>query len=342
MHLLPLANHLDQRMESLLSRTYWNAVLRLARSLDVDLDDLIAQLRDPQFSEYIPFAVLSTAVQRIVPVLPDRSIGFAVGRQLAVSSHGSLGMALSSCRDLAECLDIVTRYEQTRAQFFDLNIRQLDAQRLSLQIGRRHAWEPIALPLYETLLMCIYEILQYMIGSATLQCTVKLPYSAPVWACEYTALELADIEFDAEEFSFTLSAELLSMPSISFDAKSLEHARQQCERELQQLKSHTPLAQTIREYLDEGARYTTTIDEMARYLCCSTSTLIRRLKLENTSYKTLVEELRKQQALAMLGDGARSIESIAYQLGYSDVSNFSRSFKRWYGCTPGAYRKSMP
>jgi len=130
------------------------------------------------------------------------------------------------------------------------------------------------------------------------------------------------------------------MPSISFDAKSLEHAKQQCERELQQLKNHTSLAQAIRDYLEEGACYAATIEEVAGFFCCSTSTLIRRLKRENSSYKAIVEALRKQRALELLGDESRSIESIAHQLGYSDVSNFSRSFKRWFGCAPGAYRNT--
>lgn len=327
-------------MQSVLSRTYWNAVFRLAQSQLVDLTDLEAVLSNAEYSEYIPFAKLSTAVERIMAAQPHQSVGFAVGKQLSVSSHGSLGFALSSCRDLADCLDIVSRYEQTRAQFFDLTIQHARAGYVSLLVGQRHEWGTIALPLYETLLVCMYEILRFMIGRGTAECVVTLPYEKPAWAAEYETLELGGIEFAAAEFSFTLPADLLSLPSISFDAKTLQRAKQQCERELQQITYRQSLAESIREYLEEIGNYATTIDAVAAQFNVSTSTLIRRLKQENTSYKTLVEELRKQQAVELLSDQRRSLESIAYQLGYSDVSNFSRSFKRWFGCTPGVYRAS--
>lgn len=38
------------------------------------------------------------------------------------------------------------------------------------------------------------------------------------------------------------------------------------------------------------------------------------------------------------GRGRRSIESIAHESGFRDVSTFYRSFKRRYGTTPGSYR----
>lgn len=272
--------------------------------------------------------------------MPQRSIGFAVGKQLAISSHGSLGFALSSCRDLSECFQLISRYEQTRAEFFDLHLAESQSGQLVLSVVQRHEWGTVALPLYETLLVCIQEILQYMIGAATGECRVRLPYSAPLWAEDYHTLGFAQLDFEAADFSLALDERLLSMPSISFDAKTLERAKQQCERELRQLKNRQSLAQAVRDYLDETGNYATNIDEIARHFSISTSTLIRRLKQENTSHKAIIESLRKQLAIDLLEDNARSIESIALQLGYSDVSNFSRSFKRWFGCAPGSYRSS--
>ena len=37
-------------------------------------------------------------------------------------------------------------------------------------------------------------------------------------------------------------------------------------------------------------------------------------------------------------EGDYSLSQIAFLLGFSDQSNFSRAFKRWTGSTPGDYR----
>ena len=42
--------------------------------------------------------------------------------------------------------------------------------------------------------------------------------------------------------------------------------------------------------------------------------------------------------MLMLRDRPLTIEDIAARLGYSDVANFTRAFRRWTGTTPAASR----
>jgi AraC-like DNA-binding protein len=71
----------------------------------------------------------------------------------------------------------------------------------------------------------------------------------------------------------------------------------------------------------------------------SPRTLRRRLIGEKTSYKSLVEDIRKNKAIDLLQTTTQSTQQIAAELGYSDLSNFYRAFKRWTGRNPGFYRK---
>ena len=70
----------------------------------------------------------------------------------------------------------------------------------------------------------------------------------------------------------------------------------------------------------------------------SLRSLQRKLKEEDTSYKDLLEETRRQLALQYLRDSRRSIGEITYLLGFSEPSNFTRAFKRWTGKSPVQYR----
>jgi AraC-like DNA-binding protein len=77
---------------------------------------------------------------------------------------------------------------------------------------------------------------------------------------------------------------------------------------------------------------------IAQRLHRSLSTLQRQLSGEGTSYQEIREETRKTLAEEYVQDHKLSLSQIAYMLGFSDQSNFSRAFKRWTGMSPRDYR----
>lgn len=78
---------------------------------------------------------------------------------------------------------------------------------------------------------------------------------------------------------------------------------------------------------------------MAERLAVSARTLKRHLQQAGLSYRQLQDEERYQQARRLLVQSENSISEVAYRLGYNDVANFSKAFKRWSGMTPSAYRE---
>lgn len=70
----------------------------------------------------------------------------------------------------------------------------------------------------------------------------------------------------------------------------------------------------------------------------SKRTLARRLSAENTSFRAELEQLRRRRAEALLGEGNLSIAEVGTEVGYPDAAVFSRTFRRWHGCSPSAYR----
>ena len=79
-------------------------------------------------------------------------------------------------------------------------------------------------------------------------------------------------------------------------------------------------------------------DRIAAKLHRSTSTLQRQLQGEGTTYREVLEDTRRNLATEYLRDGRMSHAEIAYLLGFSDQSNFSRAFKRWFGKGPRAFQ----
>ncbi len=77
---------------------------------------------------------------------------------------------------------------------------------------------------------------------------------------------------------------------------------------------------------------------VARRLGMSERTLQRRLKEEGQSYSGLLDEVRAALARAYLRDPELPLAEVAWLVGFSEQSAFTRAFKRWTGTTPRQWR----
>ena len=73
-------------------------------------------------------------------------------------------------------------------------------------------------------------------------------------------------------------------------------------------------------------------------LAISARTLSRRLADEGTSFRVLLDDVRREFACALLQDRSLSVGDVAFFLQYSEPAAFHRSFRRWTGQTPRAFR----
>ena len=76
----------------------------------------------------------------------------------------------------------------------------------------------------------------------------------------------------------------------------------------------------------------------AKALAISRRTLSRHLADESTSFRRILDDVRREFACALLQDRTLSIADVAFFLEYSEPAAFIRSFRRWTGQTPHAFR----
>ncbi len=79
----------------------------------------------------------------------------------------------------------------------------------------------------------------------------------------------------------------------------------------------------------ENHYHSLAIDRVATELSMSERSLRRRLNQSDSSYTIFVDDLRESKARAFLAIKGLPVSTIAYELGFSDPSNFARTFKRW-------------
>ena len=94
----------------------------------------------------------------------------------------------------------------------------------------------------------------------------------------------------------------------------------------------------IRDFLSTGE---CTLSHVAKFLSTSVRALQNRLSAEHTSYQMLLDKIRRELAVKHLSQRDMQLTQLAYLLGYSELSAFSRSFKPWYGTSPRTWQKSQ-
>lgn len=100
------------------------------------------------------------------------------------------------------------------------------------------------------------------------------------------------------------------------------------------------VTERVQRILSATGAYDTPLERVADAMCISPRQFRYALKKEGISFRKLVMESRMTAAADRLLDSDVSISTISEDLGFSDVSAFSKSFKEWSGKAPSVYRKS--
>ena len=126
---------------------------------------------------------------------------------------------------------------------------------------------------------------------------------------------------------------LLSNPDL------LPFLEQSADRRLAQFEQAGTWAGRVKDALESTANTgRLTIGTVADSLHLTARTLQNYLKKENTGFRRLYMEFRRQKAKQLLCDPAIPVIEIAFFLGFSEQSAFHHAFKKWTGETPVEYR----
>ena len=93
-----------------------------------------------------------------------------------------------------------------------------------------------------------------------------------------------------------------------------------------------------KKYIQDNLENPPTLNEISRFICQSESSLKRNFKATyGYSVYQFIQYSRVVKAKNLLDTGQYNIKQVAYQVGYSNTSHFSKAFKKHINVLPSLY-----
>jgi AraC-like DNA-binding protein len=263
-------------------------------------------------------------------------LGLEVAQRQSVSVFGPLISMIANQSSVLSGLELFTKHLQIRAQSIHLTLDVTD-DKASVAPSSDIAAINNSCTFEDHALGLAWQIIQLLYGSPCNLRAVYFKHAAPADVSPYTRYFKCPVAFDHH------CCELIVEPSI-LTSSVCEQARQlpTALRQYLQQKYNDRLVDQVREVIT-GLLVTgnCTIDAIAPAMGYSTRTLQRHLKREGVTFQALVDSARHQQAQIYLAYENYRLTDVAALLGYSELSAFTRSFKRWFGMSPQKWRKEL-
>jgi AraC-like DNA-binding protein len=100
---------------------------------------------------------------------------------------------------------------------------------------------------------------------------------------------------------------------------------------------------TVLQRIETSYQRPLTVEQMAKECGLSSSHFMRWFRqLTGSSFVTYLNECRLSAAAERLRESSDTILAVSQAVGFENLSNFNRQFKKRYGMTPREYRRSEP
>ncbi|MDJ0879988.1 MAG: AraC family transcriptional regulator ligand-binding domain-containing protein [Halieaceae bacterium] len=263
--------------------------------------------------------------------------GLEMGRHLGAANLGVTGFVLSQGSTIAEAWHSFARFYHVHDTYGHVGFH-VGAASATVTYSIPDHTLPGARQSIDVAVAITVNVLRMMYGAAFEAELLQLPYPEPEDLAPFESLPVRSMRFGATPYSLVFGREIANSPIQQADPR-LQSILSEYLDQLEASNRHRysrRVETMIREFLPTGQ---CTLENIARFLSLSTRTLQNRLSVEHTSFQLLLDKVRREQAEQQLLQGDMQLSAIAHMLGYSELSAFSRSFRRWYGCSPRAWRK---
>jgi AraC-like DNA-binding protein len=269
----------------------------------------------------------------VAAALGDELLGFHLAQSFDLREIGMLYYVMASSETLGDALQRAARYSRLTNEGIHLKYR--DSKEVIIRFEYVNVARHQDRHQIEFFMISLIRLVRRLSGYNLSPNRVTLTHHRNCFHSTFNTFFGCNVLFgsDKDEIAFPLTIQLVPLASADPFLHALLIA--QCEQthihRLQPAALRVSVENEIVPLLPHGKAQAS---EIAKKLSMSQRTLARRLASEGLSFTAILDGLRCDLAKHYLREAELPITTIAWLLGYREVSAFTHAFKRWTGETP--------
>jgi len=288
------------------------------------------------------FEQFQTVFEYAIKVTGDEYYGLKMGQEPHIA--GTVGMMAASCKNLKEAFRQGCKFFNVLGNFAEITFTDdsrfpritytiNDAWKMKYQETARHE--------IDGMFSFLTTIMKINSNGTLKPFQINFTRDIPENNDEYETVFGLTPNYKSSSNEMIFRESDLKIPMKAFNPETFELLKNHIESQVKKFHNEESVTEKVKSVLLSSVRYQfPDIETVASKLNTSSRTLQRYLSKENTNFKTVLQDTRFDLAKEMLGQNLLTISEISYTLGYSDLGNFSRSFKKYTGLSPQSYRNS--
>ncbi|MGL6313756.1 helix-turn-helix transcriptional regulator [Vibrio sp. WXL103] len=301
-------------------------------------------ISDFVIGDQIPFDALKYLLVESYQRLGDHNFLLEAATDLDILEFGPPGIALCTAPDLERLIDTFCEiYASLGAPIRVVkkdNRNQIELWLLPANDDKA----PFSVSYLGLTLYCgvIMQLLRYATNTPTLPIGFKMPG----WFFPQSSIQSlskryhCQIEIEGNVRRIVIDKQWLNTPLKLADEALHAFCKQQA-KTMVETKVDKRFSSRIRAVLDTMDATDFSSSALAKQMHMSSRTLNRRLLEEGMSIRSVIEQYKLEKALRLLKQTNNPITEVALELGFSDLSAFSRAFKKWSGISPKKFRLDL-
>jgi AraC-like DNA-binding protein len=286
----------------------------------------------------VPYTLVNRLWAKATEIIDDPCFGLKASKYWHPSYFHALGYAWLASHTLRDALNRFVRYLRIVSEKIFLKLED-DSDGFTLISSYEVLGMRVPAQIDMGMAMSIH-ICRLNFGEDLKPVAVNIMHDAPACAEEYFALFKAPVQFSANRDSMTFSLADVDKYLIGANPQLARLNDQVMIDYLAKFNKGDIIDRVTSVIIDMLPSGGVVDEKVAETLHMSVRSLQRRLKGVGTTFRTLLDTVRKDLASTYVHDPDIELAEVAFLLGFSDQSAFSRAFRRWTGNSPSEVRKS--